>query len=192
MVRRLPQTAMFLIAFLGIALTFGAVRPAKPTATAPGSNLRLGAAPLQPNSLCATSERIIFSCLSRRAGSKLTKIVSLCGSPDLTRERGYLQYRYGVPAKIELEYPNSRAGTQQMFKYTHYMRYRVDLTEINFELDGYQYQIFDDYNGEEKRDISTQGVLVTEPGQGKEFTFLCRSKVKADFSLLDEVLDRER
>lgn len=157
-----------------------------------GSNTRSTAGTLQPNTLCAKSERIIFSCLSRRTGSQVAKLVSLCASRDLTKDHGYLQYRYGLPGKVELEYPNSRTGTQPRFKYHHYMRYRVDLTEINFEVEGYEYQLFYDYNGEEKREIQDKGVLVTAPGQDKQATFLCRSSFKADFSLLDDVLEREQ
>ena len=154
------------------------------------------APPLQPNSLCAKAERIIFSCLTKRSGVRstggLSKIASLCASRDLDKHRGYLQYRYGLPGKVELEFPSSRTGTQQMFQYTHYMRYQVDLTEINFEINGYQYQIFDDYNGEEKPRISTEGVSVTAPGKPKEVSFVCRTKAKADYSMLDEVLTREQ
>jgi hypothetical protein len=72
------------------------------------------------------------------------------------------------------------------------MRYRVDLTEINFEVNDYQYQLFYDYNGEEKREVEDKGVLVTAPGQDKQITFLCRSNFKVDFSLLDDVLEREQ
>ena len=150
---------------------------------------------LQANSLCARAERIVFSCATKRGGASSArspaKIVSLCASRDLDKEHGYLQYRYGLPGRVELEFPNSRAGTQQMFQYTHYMRYQVDLTEINFEIDGYQYQIFDHYNGEEKPSISTAGVSVTAPGKAKEVSFVCRSKLKADYSLLDDVLTPE-
>ena len=147
----------------------------------------------QPNSLCATTEHIIFSCLVKRSGKGkgLTKIASLCGSADLDKDHGYLQYRFGLPGKLELEFPDSRAGTQQKFQYTHYLRYQVDVTEINFAIDDYQYQIFDDYNGEEKPRISTQGVTVTAPGETSDVSYLCRGKVTADYSKLDDVLPRE-
>lgn len=138
----------------------------------------------QPNSLCAKDERIIFSCQVK----KPAKIASVCASKDLTSERGYLQYRFGLPGKIELEYPKDRVGTQQKFQYLHYFRARVDLTEINFSIDGYEYQIFDDYNGEEKPSISTQGVNVTAPGKSKEVSFACRLKAKADYGDLQAVL----
>ena len=179
-----------LIAVASVALMLSVAGNVGRATPAQGSNTKSTAGVLQPNSLCANTEHVVFSCLSKRSGSKLAKIISLCGSRDLSKESGYLQYRYGLPGKIELEYPKARTGTQQMFKYTHYMRYRVDLTEINFEIDGYQYQIFDDYNGEEKREISTQGVSVTAPDQGKEVSFVCRSRVKADYSMLEDVLER--
>ena len=151
---------------------------------------------LRPNSLCSKNEQIIFSCLTRHSGGASSrspaKIVSLCGSRDLDKQHGYLQYRYGLPGKVELEFPSSRTGTQQMFRYNHYMRYQVDLTEINFEINGYQYQIFDDYKGEEKPRISTEGVSVTAPGKPKEVSFVCRTKAKADYSMLDEALAREQ
>lgn len=38
-----------------------------------------------------------------------TKAVSVCGSPDLTADSGFLQYRFGRLAALELSYPP--AGT---------------------------------------------------------------------------------
>jgi len=144
---------------------------------------KLFAAP-QPNTLCAKDERIIFSCPVKRAA----KIVSVCASKDLTSERGYLQYRFGLPEKIELEYPKDRQATQQKFQYSHYFRAQFEMTSINFTIDGYEYSVFDDYNGEEKPTISTQGVSVTRPGKPKEVSLACRTKPKADYSDLQAVL----
>ena len=139
---------------------------------------------LQPGTLCARSERIIFSCPIKRPA----KIVSLCASKDLTSERGYVQYRFGLPDKVELEFPKDRTGTQQKFQYTHYFRAQFDLTEISFTNEGYEYQIADDYNGEEKPAQINQGVSVTAPGKPKEVSFVCRAKPKADYTDLQAVL----
>lgn len=139
---------------------------------------------LQNGTLCEKGERIIFSCPVRRPA----KIVSLCASKDLTAERGYLQYRFGLPTKIELEFPKDRTGTQQHFQYTHYFRAQFDLTEISFTINGYEYQITDDYNGEEKPAQSIQGVSVTAPGKPKEVSFSCRTKPEADYADLQAVL----
>jgi hypothetical protein len=142
----------------------------------------------QPNTLCAKDERVIFSCLAKRPA----KIVSVCASKDLAGDRGYLQYRFGLPGKIELEYPKDRNGTQQKFKYSHYFRAQFDTTSINFTIDGYEYSVFDDYNGEEKPKISSQGVSVTAPGKPKEVSFACRTKPKADYSDLQAVLPSDQ
>jgi len=116
-------------------------------------------------------------------------IVSICASKDLTSDRGYLQYRFGLPGKIELEFPKELTGTQQKFQYTHYFRAQFDLTEINFTVNGYNNSVFDDYNGEERPAVSSQGVTVNQPGTGrKEVSFVCRIKPKADYSDLQAVL----
>jgi hypothetical protein len=116
----------------------------------------------------------------------------MCASKDLTNEKGYLQYRFGLPEKIELEFPKDREHTQQQFEYSHYFRARVDLTEINFTVDGVSYSVFDDYQGEEKPAVSEQGVAINWPGTNKkEVRYLCSSKPKADYADLQDVL-RER
>ena len=139
---------------------------------------------LQANSLCAKDERVIFSCPIKRPA----KIVSVCASKDLTSDRGYIQYRFGLPAKVELEFPTARDGSQQKFQYSHYFRAKVDLTEISFTVNGYEYQVTDDYNGEEKSAQMIQGVMVTAPGKPKEVSFACRIKPKADYTDLQAVL----
>ena len=138
----------------------------------------------QSNTLCAKDERVIFSCPVKRPA----KIVSLCAAKDLTSDRGYLQYRFGLPGKIELEYPKDRQGTQQKFQYMHYFRAQVDETEISFQINGYEYQIFDTYNGEERPRISTQCVSITAPGKPKDISFACRTKPKTDYADLQAVL----
>src|SRR5262245_18186052 len=175
-------TLILLLVCLVAGVTGGPWTPRAVTQPSSGSSL-------QPNSLCAKDERIIFSCLLRRPA----KIVSVCASKDLEKERGYLQYRFGLAGKVELEFPKDRNKTQEKFQYTHYMRALVDLTEINFEIDGYNYSVFDDYNAEEKPAFSRQGVTINRPGTGqKEVSYACRAKPKADFSDLQAVLPSER
>lgn len=172
---RIPTT-VFVLAFAVVCAT-AAANNSFITASS-----QLGARQL--NTLCARNERVIFSCPVKRPA----KIVSVCASKDLTSERGYLQYRFGLPGKIELEYPKDRQGTQAKFQYSHYFRAQFDLMAINFTIDGYQYSVFDDYNGEEKPAQSLQGVSVTAPGKPKEVSFVCRAKPKADYSDLQAVL----
>ena len=137
---------------------------------------------LQAGSLCEKDEKIVFSCPIRRPA----KIVSLCSSKDLTKERGYLQYRFGLPGKIELEFPKQREQTQTAFKYSHYFRAQFDLTEISFSQDGHEYAIFDDYNGEQKPIRHEQGIKIAPPN-GKEVSLTCSGKAKAQYDDLAEV-----
>ena len=143
---------------------------------------------LQFGTLCEAGERIIFSCPVKRPA----KIVSLCASKNLTNERGYLQYRFGLPGNVELEYPKERTGTQEKFRYSHYFRAQFDLTEISFTNGGYEYQITDDYNGEEKPAQLIQGVSVTAPGKPKEVSLSCRTKPKADYTDLQVVFPTQQ
>ena len=151
-------------------------------ALAPGVSLS-NMAQLQAGSLCESTEKIVFSCTI----NKPAKIVSLCSSNELTKERGYLQYRFGLPGKIELEFPKQREQTQAAFKYSHYFRAQFDQTEISFSQEGYEYAIFDDYNGEQKPVQHDQGVRITPPNNGKEVTLSCRGKARAQYGDLAEV-----
>ena len=144
----------------------------------------LNVAQLQPGSLCGNEEKIVFSCTT---AGKTAKVVSLCSSKELTKDSGYLQYRFGLPGKIELEFPEGREQTQKAFSYSHYFRAQFDQTEISFSSRGYEYAIFDDYNGEQKPARSDQGVRITPPNNGKEVTLNCRGKAKAQYGDLSEV-----
>lgn len=187
------RTVILLLVIVCLAVCFGAESASRsraaqqsPTGFESPANSIYSSNSSQANSLCAKNEHIIFSCAVKRTA----KIVSLCASSDLAKERGYLQYRFGLPEKIELEFPKDRQGTQQKFRYSHYFRFQVDLTEITFEVNGYEYSVFDTYNGEEKPAISEQGVSVKAPGKPKEVSFVCRSKPKADYSALSDVLSQ--
>src|SRR6185436_55478 len=177
---------VFAFTFVGFASLFGLNRnPVHDTALA---QRKPAATALQPNTLCTKDERVIFACALRRPA----KIVSICASKNLTRETGYLQYRFGLPAKIELEYPKDRAGTQDKFEYTHYMRALVDLNEIKFSVDGVDYSVEDDYNGEEKPAQSLEGLTISWPNTNqKEVRYTCRTKPKTDYTDLQAILKQD-
>lgn len=151
----------------------------------PARNATLEARSLAPTSLCTKDEKVVFSCPLTRS----MKIVSLCSSQKLTKDAGYLQYRFGLPGKIELEFPDNRADSLKAFKYSHYFRAKVDSTEISFSRNGYTYSVFDDYNGEEKPTVSEQGLTVTAENSKKGVKYLCRIKPTADYGTLPEVFE---
>ena len=146
----------------------------------PGTSLS-NMAQLQPGTLCEQTEKIVFSCPIVNS----RKTVSLCSSNELTKEKGYLQYRYGVPGKVELEFPTKREQTQTAFKYSHYFRAQFDMTDISFVNGDTEYSVFDDYNGEEKPVRHEQGVKITTPKH--EWVLSCRGRAKAHYEDLAEV-----
>ena len=143
---------------------------------------------VQPSSLCRAEEQVIFTCVA--AGS--AKLVSLCGSKLLDHRRGYLQYRYGKPGAIELQFPQARANTQLAFRYAHYFRAQVDRTEITFDNQDYRYTLFDYYEGDVKPVIAVAGVRVGKHGAKRPETELqCQSRPVSKLGSLETVIRRD-
>ncbi len=105
--------------------------------------------------LCARNEKLIFGALTTSG-----KMACLCASPDLTASQGYLQYRFGRPGRVELEYPAERAGSQRMFYYAHYARYQNEWASVRFKNKEYNYRIYYSYDGESGRPTTTYGLSV--------------------------------
>lgn len=74
-------------------LSLPAMWPAQALAATPGASA----------TLCAAAEQVVLSCMTG------VRWLSLCASADFDGEQGYLQYRYGVPGRIELEFPRQRS-----------------------------------------------------------------------------------
>ncbi len=143
---------------------------------------------VQPSSLCRAEEQVIFTCVA--AGS--AKLVSLCGSKLLDHRRGYLQYRYGKPGAIELQFPQARANTQLAFRYAHYFRAQVDRTEISFDNQDYRYILFDYYEGDVKPVVAVAGVRVGKHGtKGRETELQCQSRPASKLGSLETVIRRD-
>lgn len=124
------------------------------------------------------------------AGS--ANLVSLCGSKSLDHRRGYLQYRYGKPGAIELQFPQARANTQLAFRYAHYFRAQVDRTEISFDNQGYRYTIFNYYEGDATPVTTTAGVGISKHGtQGRETEMQCFGKPTSKLGSLEAVIPRD-
>jgi len=143
----------------------------------------------QPLSLCRTEEQVIFTCALAGSGKRL----SLCGSKLLDHRRGYLQYRYGKPGAIELQFPQARANTQQAFRYAHYFRAQVDRTEISFDTQDYRYTLFDYYEGDVKPTIAVAGVRISKHRtNGPETELQCGGKPTSTLGSLETVIPRDQ
>ncbi len=79
------------------------VSAAKPMAAAPPTQPAPPAGGPSQTSFCSSSETVVFSC---RTGAKM---VSVCASSDVARNKGYVQYRFGKPGDpLELALPESQ------------------------------------------------------------------------------------
>ena len=140
------------------------------------------------NSLCNANEDVIFNC--EVAGRR--KTVSLCSSKQLDRQRGYLQYRFGRPGAIELEYPRERQNTQAAFKYSRYTRPLVTLLTVRFETSGYTYELHDDDDSEGRPTRRDFYLTVTPPGANQNSTDMrCHAPVTSHLIKLEDVVPNE-
>lgn len=110
-----------------------------------------------PAQLCKEGEQLIYGAVVEGKD----KFVALCGSADLGEGAGYLQYRFGAPGKVELEYPAQTEGSRQKFSYTRETGPQVTFLSLSFVNNDVNYKISDeDYHGETARSI-----VVTPPGK---------------------------
>jgi hypothetical protein len=149
-----------LLALLGLAA-------AGPAAAAPG--------------LCTDSETVFLAC--QVADPKVppgeARWVSLCGHPPQA-----LQYRFGRPGRIELQYPQDPAAGMDQFGFAHYKRLGTDRVEIRFVNRGTEVVLFDYQEDKAPRET---GVRTTRKG-GKEQEVACTGPVTSRLHDLKAVL----
>jgi len=129
---------------------------------------------------CTPTEQVVFNCQIQG----LKKLLSLCASGDFGKTSGYLQYRFGQPEKVELEFPQERTRTQDQFPYEHDYRFQVDRTEISFSNHGHEYTIYSYYEGDGPGEpLQSEGIVVGD------VDLPCTGRAQADFSLLNHAMD---
>ena len=138
------------------------------------------AAAAKSKSLCQSSEQTIWSCTTVK-----NKIASVCASKDLAEDKGYLQYRFGVPGKIELEYPKERKDSAQKFKYSRYTRPLVTMLTLKFENEGVVYEIHDDDNSEEKPPVRAASIDVAD------VSVVCKLPTAGSLMKLEDIVPRD-
>lgn len=140
-----------------------------------------------PKTLCEQNEQVVFSCNMQKSA----KLLSICTSKKIDAQNGYVQYRFGLPGKVELEFPTERKDTQSAFGYSRYTRPLVTLLSLQFESNGYKYSIHQDSNAEEKPPVNYSYLNVTPPDvSAKEIEMTCRQPVKGSLMLLEDVVPR--
>lgn len=140
------------------------------------------------NSLCSASERVVFT--ASVVGSN--KLVSICSSSLLDDRRGYLQYRFGRPGRVELQFPSSTQNTQEAFAYTRYTRPLVTYLTLTFSTSEYQYSIHQDDDAEMKPASHLAYITIAPLGKpaadSEELTIRLREPVKGSLMSLEDVV----
>ena len=112
----------------------------------------------QQSSLCAPGERVLFSCSLQQT----KKLVSLCTSQNLSPTSGYLQYRFGVPGKVELDYPPGKAFAKGRLGLVRTQFLRSASYGVEFSSKGYDYALSYVASGPDPKDDSYV-LSVTKP-----------------------------
>lgn len=93
----------------------------------PATQQSVAAAPtVVANSLCNANEKVLFNCQIN------TKTVSVCASSNLSKNNGYLQYRFGTKAQADLVYPQTYS--QNSFSYNG--------QDLSFNKGSIKYQVY--------------------------------------------------
>jgi hypothetical protein len=147
---------------------------------------------------CSQEEKIVFSC-----PFKNKKTVSLCASANLTKDKGILQYRYGVVGKKpELEFPNEaqmlKARTGHPIRFYSYFASTVpgkgDSADISFKLNDHNSTPFS-YNLSTDNGTLTYRLFVNEyqypadrhPNQISKTHVCIKNKVTNNLSTLQNI-----
>lgn len=139
-------------------------------------------------SLCGKDESVVLSCAIR--GTR--KLLSICSSRQLDAGRGYLQYRFGNPGRIELEFPNQRPNSQAAFWFIRYTRPQVTYLTLRFKTNDYLYSVHENSVYDIKPSVEDVTVTATplktlESGP-KQIEQRCRRPVKGSLFSLEEVV----
>lgn len=121
--------------------------------------------------LCEQQEKVYFSCSTKQA-----KIISVCGSKDFTQKDAYLQYRFGLKEKIELQFPDTKPDSLKKFFYAHYDRYQASSTHLKFTNESStEYTVFHSYEGDQKKPKDCYGVIILTKSSEKETQVNCKT-----------------
>ena len=134
-------------------------------------------------SLCTGKEKIYFSCVSEE------KIISLCGSADLGRDQGYLQYRYREAGKPDSVFPDDLSQSRSAFRYNRYTRPLTTYLSVYFTDRNNEYEIYDISTSETDsgEEVSSLGVLIS-PG---DIDLECSGKVTSHVFDLEDILTHQ-
>jgi hypothetical protein len=132
--------------------------------------------PPEPVGHCAADEYAFFSCTVTDG-----KTLSICGSEP--SDQGWLQYRFGAPANVELAFPDDRKYSRFFFEKTRHSR--SDSVSVGFVNGAYQFTVEFQEGG---IDQNFAGVVVSKNGTSVATKTCQWADLKADLIKLESVL----
>lgn len=117
----------------------------------------------------------------------------MCASKDLGEGRGFLQYRYGVLDKIELEFPQNLEYSRDQFGYDEYSRPDLSTFIVGFDNGGYRYEISETSEGGDDG-VITRSLIVNSKNGARSLKLTCidNGNSVSVISTLDQVLKCDR
>jgi hypothetical protein len=129
--------------------------------------------------LCSGDQRALFSCHLKNSD----RIASVCASPDLGKESGFLQYRFGSSSnRIDLSFPAAAVDPRTAFKYLRNQFAKGGTSVLSFHIGAWRYSVFSTqtaYGAE----WSQAGVIVRKGQSVKKYTCGQISTRTSDFFL---------
>jgi hypothetical protein len=111
----------------------------------------------ESKSLCTADEELFFTCSLRG------KLVSLCASPRLSKDSGYLVYRFGVFGKQpELVYPEPIRKPSEAFALFFSSYAKGSSTQLTFQRGQFSYTLYHESN---VFDVNGSGIAIDKSGE---------------------------
>jgi len=90
---------------------------------------------------CGSGETSWFNAAVEGTG----KMVSICGSASLDAAGAWLDYRFGKPGNVELQFPGDHANSLSAFTIRRYTRPGTTYLKLDFTNGGYTYAILEGF-----------------------------------------------
>jgi hypothetical protein len=114
-----------------------------------------------PVTLCGKNEAIIFSCQVKNS----PKLASLCASNTSPIGQSNVYYAFGIPAKVELHYPDRPTPPREVFQRTHLVYAGpTGAFAYSFSRAGVEYVLYSISGADH---FEKQGLLAYRPGEHK-------------------------
>ena len=93
-------------------------------------------------SLCTADERVYFSCQAGKGSARIALCGQVKGSADGVR--GFLQYRFGTRAHLDMVYPSARDESLDKFAYggAYQKLGRMESKEVSFHNESFDYTVY--------------------------------------------------